>query len=101
MKTARTIRKTSGSVNKYPAIPRLLSGFLLILLAVACASDRDRCDGEPGRAAAITALSLPLVGGCGEVFPRYTTATRRPPAGFLDANRLPAERESVRRVTFV
>ncbi len=41
MKTARTIRKTSGSVNKYPAIPRLLSGFLLILLAVACASDRE------------------------------------------------------------
>lgn len=56
---------------------------------------------DAARAAVIAALSLGLLSGCGAVFPRYTTATRPPPAGFLDANRLAAAPESVRRVTFV
>lgn len=53
------------------------------------------------RAVTSAALCLTLLSGCGAVFPRYTTATRRPPEGFVDANRLAAPPESVRRVTFV
>lgn len=53
------------------------------------------------RVAAHAALSLGLLSGCGAVFPRYTTATRPPPPGFLDANRLSPPPESVRRITFL
>lgn len=45
--------------------------------------------------------SLLALCGCGAVFPRYTTATRNPPQGFVESNRLAAPPESVRRLTFV
>lgn len=55
----------------------------------------------PARLVATAALTLGLLAGCGAVFPRYTAATRPPPAGFVDANRLAPPPDSVRRITFV
>lgn len=55
----------------------------------------------PPRTVLHAALGALVMTGCGAVFPRYTTATRAPPQGFLDANRLAAPPESVRRVAFV
>ena len=55
----------------------------------------------PPRTLLLAAFGLAALSGCGAVFPRYTSATRRPPQGFIEANRLAAPPESVRRVTFV
>lgn len=55
----------------------------------------------PLRPVVLAAFGLAALSGCGALFPRYTTATRPPPQGYVDANRLSPPPESVRRVTFV
>lgn len=53
------------------------------------------------RTAAFALAGLVALSGCGALFPRYTTATRRPPLGFVEANRLTPPPESVRRISFI